>query len=192
MSKLYIDDALIQRLEKFISYMNNPTLEERITLIEDLTGEKFSPNHKYFDFYKAPASTRFHGTYEGGLVKHSVSVYFAALQLAKAFDMKMEDIDVNACIFHDLVKANAYIPKLGYGYAYNPNAISLPHGSESLRRMHNCGITLSSEAWEFAVAYHMGAFEHDNIEMYSKACDKYKEVLLLHTADMMATKIYKN
>jgi len=196
LSKIYIDDALIQRLEKFISYTNNPTIDERITLIEDLTGQKFSTNHKYYDFYKAPASTKFHGTYEGGLVKHSVSVYYAALQLAKAFNMKMEDIDVNACIFHDLVKANLYTLKSAYGtnfgYTYNTSAVSLPHGSESLRRMRDCGITLSSEAWEFAVAYHMGAFEHDNMEMYSKACDKYKEVLLLHTADMMATKIYKN
>ena len=27
------------------------------------------------DFFKAPASTRFHGNYEGGLVEHSLKVY---------------------------------------------------------------------------------------------------------------------
>ena len=27
------------------------------------------------DFYKAPASTRFHGNYEGGLLEHSLKVY---------------------------------------------------------------------------------------------------------------------
>ena len=27
------------------------------------------------DFYTAPASTRFHGNYEGGLVEHSLKVY---------------------------------------------------------------------------------------------------------------------
>ena len=27
------------------------------------------------DFFKAPASTRFHGDYEGGLVEHSLKVY---------------------------------------------------------------------------------------------------------------------
>ena len=27
------------------------------------------------DFFKAPASTRFHGNYEGGLVEHSMQVY---------------------------------------------------------------------------------------------------------------------
>lgn len=27
------------------------------------------------DFFKAPASTRFHGSYEGGLLEHSLNVY---------------------------------------------------------------------------------------------------------------------
>ncbi|MBQ9956758.1 MAG: hydrolase, partial [Ruminococcus sp.] len=27
------------------------------------------------DFFTAPSSTRFHGSYEGGLVQHSVNVY---------------------------------------------------------------------------------------------------------------------
>ena len=27
------------------------------------------------DFFKAPASTKFHGSYEGGLVEHSLKVY---------------------------------------------------------------------------------------------------------------------
>ena len=27
------------------------------------------------DFFKAPASTRFHGNYEGGLLEHSMKVY---------------------------------------------------------------------------------------------------------------------
>ena len=30
---------------------------------------------KKTDFYKAPASTRFHGNYEGGLLEHSMKVY---------------------------------------------------------------------------------------------------------------------
>ena len=27
------------------------------------------------DFFKAPASTRYHGSYEGGLLEHSLNVY---------------------------------------------------------------------------------------------------------------------
>ena len=30
---------------------------------------------KSCDFFTAPASTRFHGAYEGGLVEHSLNVY---------------------------------------------------------------------------------------------------------------------
>lgn len=31
------------------------------------------------DFFEAPASTRFHGAYPGGLVEHSLNVYYALL-----------------------------------------------------------------------------------------------------------------
>lgn len=31
---------------------------------------------KSTDFFTAPASTRFHGAYPGGLVKHSLNVYY--------------------------------------------------------------------------------------------------------------------
>ena len=34
---------------------------------------------KSTDFFTAPASTRFHGAYPGGLVKHSMNVYYALL-----------------------------------------------------------------------------------------------------------------
>lgn len=34
---------------------------------------------KSTDFFTAPASTRFHGAYLGGLVKHSLNVYYALL-----------------------------------------------------------------------------------------------------------------
>ena len=33
------------------------------------------------DFFTAPASTRFHGAYEGGLVEHSLNVYDAFMKL---------------------------------------------------------------------------------------------------------------
>lgn len=182
---------LMTKLETFLT--STHSTDQYIALIKELTGVEFDNKHPMFDFYIAPASSKFHGCFPNGLVKHSLYVYYCALRLCAAFSMKPEEIDTKACIFHDLVKANLYQPlKIGAGYTYNKDAITLPHGSESLRRMSKYGITLSSEAWEMAVAYHMGAFEHDNMSMYGNACEKYKEVLLLHTADMMATKIYNN
>ena len=161
-------------------------------LIKRITGIEFGELHPLRNFYSAPASTKFHGSFKGGLALHGLTVYNCALKLASGFGFNSDDIDANACIFHDLVKTNLYIPGKFSGFEYDKTQITLPHGSESIRLMYKYNIPLKSEAWEFAVAYHMGAFEKDNMDMYSRACDKYKEVLLLHTADMMATKIYKH
>lgn len=192
---------MINNKEEYLDFMNkletflatNHTTEEYVKLVEEITGWKFPKGTELYNFYEAPASTKFHGAYVNGLVIHSLYVYYCALRLCAAFSMKPEDVDPYACIFHDLVKVNLYEPlKFGTGYSYNKDAITLPHGSESLRRILKTGIKLKSVAWEMAVAYHMGAFEHDNMTMYGNACEKYKEVLLLHTADMMATKIYNH
>ncbi len=52
--------------------------------------------------------------------------------------------------------------------------------------------SLYSVEWEQAVAYHMGVFDVGNSEMkeFSNATEKNPYVLLLHNADMIATKIY--
>ena len=52
--------------EQFIEILRSINREGMENLIEFL--EKT-------DFLKAPASTRFHGDYEGGLVEHSLKVY---------------------------------------------------------------------------------------------------------------------
>ena len=63
------------------------------------------------DFYSAPASTRFHGNYAGGLVEHSLNVYKSAKQLANQhseLNIPAESIAI-AALFHDLCKANFYV-----------------------------------------------------------------------------------
>lgn len=184
--------ANANEIKEFIDKTTHSVSEYQAIILKN-TGIIFDKTHPMYNFYEAPASTKFHGSFQGGLALHSLTVYYSALKLAPSFEIKLEDIDANACIFHDLVKVNSYIPlKIGSGYTYNKDIITIPHGSESLRRMHRYNIPLSTEAWEIAVAYHMGAFESDNMSRYGDACEKYKEVLLLHTADMMATKIYKH
>ena len=189
MKRELITQEFKNKLEDYI--YNQHTTEEYVSYIKELTGIEFAKDSPLYDFYVAPASTKFHGAYEHGLVQHSLAVYYSALKLARSFGIEHEDVDENACIFHDLVKAGLYLPGIR-GYTYNTNQVILPHGSESLLRIKEHNIPIKSRAWEMAVVYHMGAFEHDNIEMFSRACDQYKEVLFLHTADMMATKIYKH
>ena len=59
------------------------------------------------DFFTAPASTRFHGACEQGLVMHSINVYNAMMQ---HFYTEGENAESYAIcgLLHDLCKANFY------------------------------------------------------------------------------------
>ena len=37
------------------------------------------------DFFKSPASTKYHGSYEGGLVEHSINVYYSLIDTLQFF-----------------------------------------------------------------------------------------------------------
>ena len=76
------------------------------------------------DFFTAPASTRYHGAYAGGLCEHSLDVYYMAVKLAEAMEddiqrqytalnrkyekeQFMESLTI-ASLFHDICKVNFY------------------------------------------------------------------------------------
>lgn len=155
---------------------------------------------KYSTFFNEPASTKFHGAYRGGLVDHSLAVYLAAIRTSNYYGINPSDVNPIACLFHDICKVGKY--KLikdnksddGFKYVYNNEYNGIEHGSESLRRLLNIeGVSeLISEPWQIAIAYHMGVFGVSNTEMqnFSIMSERYPEVLLLHHADMIATKIY--
>lgn len=65
------------------------------------------------DFFEAPASTRYHGAYPGGLCQHALDVYDMALKTAAAYapDLDRESLTISA-LFHDLCKVDFY--KLGW------------------------------------------------------------------------------
>ena len=56
------------KFDKALSYIEREGLDELVTWLEKET-----------DFFKAPASTRFHGNYDGGLLEHSLHVVEFAL-----------------------------------------------------------------------------------------------------------------
>lgn len=63
------------------------------------------------DFFTAPASTRFHGSYEGGLLEHSINVYRCLLKLVQSLDMaEMYPPETLAIVslLHDVCKVNFY------------------------------------------------------------------------------------
>ena len=61
------------------------------------------------DFFTAPASSRYHGAYEGGLCEHSLDVYAMAKKVIAGFQLELsEESVVVAALFHDLCKVNFY------------------------------------------------------------------------------------
>jgi hypothetical protein len=154
-------------------------------------------------FFVGPASTKFHGKFEGGLAAHSIGVLQKTLGLLEAFGFKGNVQSewffglVVAALFHDLCKAGLY--DVGFRnvkneqgvwnkepyYKVKDGATGVGHGTESLRRLSRF-VNIPYE-WELAVAWHMGSFgltSEENLQ-YMNCCRQHREVLLLHTADML-------
>ena len=67
------------------------------------------------DFFTAPASTRFHGAYEGGLLRHSLNVYECLLAYLERERVKeqykitvSEETAAIVALLHDVCKVNFY------------------------------------------------------------------------------------
>ena len=62
------------------------------------------------DFFTAPASTKYHGACEGGLLSHSLAVYNRAFALNGLLDLDLDKESIAvATLFHDLCKCNFYV-----------------------------------------------------------------------------------
>lgn len=72
------------------------------------------------DFFDAPASTKFHGSYAGGLLEHSLNVYRRLCDRlvedeeggldGKPHKSPSQETIAIAALFHDLCKVNVYKP----------------------------------------------------------------------------------
>ena len=152
------------------------------------------------DFYTAPASTRFHGAYKGGLLQHSLNVYHEMLRLLSVFpEVEVSQETVIICtLFHDLCKVNLYGTEkrnrkndLGKwesydAYTFNERFCFGGHGSKSVYLVQYF-IKLEPEE-AAAINCHMGAFGAD-ANAVGKAFEQYPFAWLLSVADQAATYI---
>ena len=64
------------------------------------------------DFYTAPASSRYHGNFSGGLVTHSLNVYRRLCDLERMYGLEEDPANTESAaivaLFHDLCKVNFY------------------------------------------------------------------------------------
>lgn len=75
-----ISDELIEKnKEEFIEILSSNLINR-----EGCDIERLMLKLEHSDFYTAPASTRYHASYKGGLVDHSLNVYHNMMSIAKA------------------------------------------------------------------------------------------------------------
>lgn len=151
------------------------------------------------DFFTAPASTRFHGACECGLVMHSINVYNAMMQ---HFFTEGESAESYAIcgLLHDLCKANFY--KVSTRNVKNDAtgqwekvpfyqvADQLPygHGEKSVYLIEHFMRLKTAEA--IAIRWHMGGFDdaaRGGCFAVSEAYNTYPLAVKLHIADLTAT-----
>lgn len=141
-------------------------------------------------FFTAPASTKYHGSYEGGLFDHSENVTEALIELTRQNNLtwQREQSPFIIGMFHDLCKIDQYILNEDGTYHYNAQALLRGHGDKSVMMLEQF-IPLTEE--EIAcIRYHMGAFtDQSEWSYYTNAVHKYPNVLWTHTADMIAAHI---
>lgn len=155
------------------------------------------------DFFTAPASTRFHGCYEKGLLEHSLKVYEILKEKVKTSSIDInvrEDSLIIIALLHDICKANFY--KVDYRNAKNAlgewekvpyytvdDTIPYGHGEKSVMMITEY-IKLTVEE-KYCIRWHMGFTEPK--ELYGtlgQAYKKYPLALLVHEADLEATYFY--
>ena len=154
------------------------------------------------DFFTAPASTRFHGAYEGGLLEHSLNVYeclcdFAARPRFKekyGFTFSDESLAIVA-LLHDLCKTNFYktemrnVKKNGVweSVPYYTIEDNLPygHGEKSVYIISGFMKLTRDEA--FAIRYHMGFSGPEDANQIGKALEMFPLAFALCVADMEAS-----
>ena len=92
--------------------------EEFLTIFDEQIHRQGAADLKNYllrsDFFTAPASTRYHCAYEGGLCEHSINVYRRLLanvkmQFGEEWESKVSHESVAVCgLLHDLCKIDFY------------------------------------------------------------------------------------
>ena len=155
------------------------------------------------DFFTAPASTRFHGAYPGGLVAHSVNVYeclrdyLARPRVRDVYRLEYPEETVAVVgLLHDVCKINCYHPgkrnvkgedgvwRSVDTFEYD-DPMPYGHGEKSVYILSGFLRLTREEA--FAIRYHMGFAGTEDSRNVGAAFEKFPLGFALNTADMEAS-----
>lgn len=188
--------------ERFLDiFKTNVQREGAGALLDYLTG----PGS---DFFTAPASTRYHNAWEGGLCAHSLNVYDCLVDYMNRPRVKEqfgllytpESLAIVA-LLHDLCKVNIYKVssrnvKDEFGrwktvpYYEFDDQLPYGHGEKSVYIISGYMKLTREEA--FAIRYHMGFSEENNVRNVGAAFEKFPLAVALSIADTEATFFAEN
>ncbi len=156
------------------------------------------------DFFTAPASTKFHSAFEGGLCQHCVNAYKRFLnkiivEYGENYEEKISKESIAVIgLLHDICKVNYY--KVEYRntkengewvqkpfYAVD-DKLPYGHGEKSVYILTGFMRLTRDEA--MAINWHMGGFDtrvQGGSNSMSTAFYDYPLALIFHTADLEAT-----
>ena len=157
------------------------------------------------DFFTAPASTKFHSAYEGGLAEHSLKVYNRFLKMIiSEYGDNYTNVISNESIaiiglLHDGCKVNSY--KVGYRNVKDENGnwtkqpyytfdeeLPYGHGEKSVYIISSFIKLTREEA--IAINWHMGGFDarvRNGGASLSDAYYKFPIAAIFNAADTLST-----
>ncbi len=158
------------------------------------------------DLFTAPASTRYHGNYDGGLCEHCIDVYEMAVRLEGLYreDIRKQYLVLNrpydreqfmeslavAALFHDLCKVNFYKTRVNgrnSAYVVDEQLRFGGHGSKSVYVLSKYLKDIRDEE-AIAINCHMGfSRSEDNSLSVSDSFKNSPLAWIIHVADEAAT-----
>ena len=155
------------------------------------------------DFFVAPASAKFHSSYEGGLCDHSLNVYdclksyLNAERTKEIIETEYSDESIAiVSLLHDLCKIGIY--KKGFRNVKNEQGkwvqvetyeyddqLPYGHGEKSVYIISGYVRLTREEA--FAIRYHMGYSSTEDARNVAAAFEMFPLAFALSTADSEAT-----
>lgn len=155
------------------------------------------------DFFVAPASTRYHGAYAGGLCEHSINVYECLKDYLKRPRVQelyhlhcSEESLAVVSLLHDVCKINCYKPS--FRNVKDENGVwkkvptfefddPLPYGHGEKSVYIIGGFLRLSREEAFAIRFHMGFSGSEEVRLVGNAFERFPLAFALATADMEAT-----
>lgn len=172
-------------------------LNELIKIEREGTGDLIN-FLKGTDFFQAPASSKFHLDYEGGLVEHSWNVFQILKKKVKEYKLNINEDTIRVCaLLHDVCKIDYYRKKSVFSPGENQWEIDhkfpVGHGEKSVIVIQRYMNLTDEEV--LAIRWHMVAFDagihfgYPTGYSFRDALKKTPLIVALFTSDYEASEL---